>query len=139
MILGIVGSATGLMCSVTLLKWLYKKYGFKKWVLIISIIFITLCVVFGAMGGFLLESHIDNINVKKYYYEFLATKETYESIISNQNLNGLERFEISKVALENNKYLAVKKVDMQEWYSWYISEENKALILNLEFIGINKV
>lgn len=95
------------------------------------IIFIILIVSFSWFGAF-----VEQESLNKGIERYIASKEIIEESLDNDNLTGVEKFEIVKQAKEENKWLAEKQYEVKQWYRFYL---DKDVVLNLEFIALSNL
>ena len=91
--------------------------------IIIGII-VALCII--AIGG-LSGINLDQIDYEKKINTYITTKQTIENAMENKELSGLEKIELVKQINEQNQKLEELKVDMKQWYNFYLdaSKVNK--------------
>lgn len=92
-------------------------------VLVISIVIIGLTIANSSLG-----QHIES---------FKAHKQVIESSINNENLNGLERFELMKLAAEHNANIAKIQFAMKLWYNVGHSPTLINELMNLQPINVS--
>ena len=86
--------------------------------MIIGII-IGLCII---VFSSLLGMNLDQIDYEKKVNTYITTKQTIENAMQSKELIGLEKIELVKQINEQNQKLEELKVDVKQWYNFYLDE-----------------
>ena len=82
-------------------------------------IIVALCVIICCS---LLGLNLDQIDYEKKVNTYITTKQTIENAMQNKELTGLEKIELVKQINEQNQKLEELKIDVKQWYSFYLDE-----------------
>ena len=99
----------------------------------ICIIVIVLLIILGTGIGGGIGAFMEKEDLKKDIASYQASKYTIEQSLNNEQLSGLERIELVKLANEKNQWLERTKYKVKQWYSFYLDKE---LVLSLEMIEL---
>lgn len=73
----------------------------------------------------------ENVNKQKYISSFNAAKTTYSDFMDNEDISPIERAQILNKIIETNQMLAEEQVEVSQWYSFIITNENKQSVISL--------
>lgn len=93
--------------------------------IIISLLFILI--------GEKIGIYLDQTEYEKQINTYIITKQTIEDTIQNKNISDLEKIELLKQVNEQNQKLEELKVEVRQWYNFYLDESK---IENLEPIKL---
>ena len=96
----------------------------------IAITLSMLSIIFGGIIGKQSATYFYETQVKTYY----INKETIESSICNENLNGLEKIQLVEQATILNEKIITMKVDVTKWWYWYLDDN---MVKDLEPVDLS--
>ncbi len=123
------GILVGLLIGMFLTIMIAQILDESKIACITIIITLIMSMLIGADIGI----YLDRIDYEKQINTYIVIKQTIKDAMQNENISNLEKIELLKQVNEQNQKLEELKVEVKQWYSFYL---DKTKIENLEPIKL---